>query len=401
MTAALSRRAFLAAGPPLAACRAAAAPEPDCLMLSAAAARRIRQALSTDAYTGVAQVLYRNALAALNAGPWSVTSHRPDHVDAGPHDYYSEGPYWWPDPRNPRGPYIRKDGERNPARFQHNRRDLGDMCEAVLALGTGAYLLGDAQFAARANRVLSVWFLDSATRMNPHLEYGQAVRGVNQGRGTGIIDTVSLIHAAQGVRLLEQTAEFDKSVAAGVRQWYAEYLRWMTTSAKGLDEKKATNNHATWWSAQAAAYATFTADEAAKKMAWERYRTFLLPGQVQPDGSCPREEARTNSLGYSSMNLDGFSVLCRLAEINGVDLWRFRTPQGIGMEKAFRYLMPYVLNPGSWKKQQISRFEQDRPFFLALAGAGLRSEELLSAYRRLPRASAPWIQFVDLVVKIG
>ena len=40
--------------------------------------------------------------------------------------------------------------------------------------------------------------------MNPNLEYGQAVRGINTGRGTGIIDTVSLIHAAQGVALLEE-----------------------------------------------------------------------------------------------------------------------------------------------------------------------------------------------------
>src|SRR5439155_21773098 len=136
--------------------------------------------------------------------------------------------------------------------------------------------LGEESFVERAARVLSIWFLDAKTRMNPNLEYGQAVRGINEGRGTGIIDTVSLIYAAQGVRLLEQTQRFDKSVAAGVRQWYADYLRWMTTSVKGLDEKKATNNHATWWTAQAAAYATFTGDEAAKKMAWERYSTFLL-----------------------------------------------------------------------------------------------------------------------------
>jgi hypothetical protein len=395
----LNRRQFLA-GTSLTALRAAAAPSPNCLLLSAAAAHRIRQALSRDAFMGTAQALYRNALTATKAGPWSVTSHRPDDVKADIHDYYSEGPYWWPDSKNPRGPYIRKDGERNPNRFQHNRSDLGDMCEAVLALGIGAWLLGEESFAERAARVLSVWFLDAKTRMNPNLEYGQAVRGINEGRGTGIIDTVSLIHAAQGVYLLEQTQRFDKSVAAGVRQWYADYLRWMTTSAKGLDEKKATNNHATWWTAQAAAYATFTGDEAVKKMAWERYSTFLLPGQVQPDGSCPREEARTRSLSYSSMNLDGFAVLCRLAEMNGVDLWDYRTPRGVGMETAFRYLMPYVLRPETWKKQQISAYEQDRAFFLGLGGLGLRSGELLSAYRRLPRASAPWIQFIDLIVKV-
>src|SRR5580704_11674272 len=72
---------------------------------------------------------------ALEAGPWSVTSHRPKglKIDAGPNDYFSEGPYWWPDPKNPDGPYIRKDGQRNPERFLGNRDDLGSFSTAVLA----------------------------------------------------------------------------------------------------------------------------------------------------------------------------------------------------------------------------------------------------------------------------
>ena len=153
----------------------------------------------------------RNADAALHAGPWTVTAHRPDNVTAGPNDYYSEGPYWWPDPKNPSGPYIRKDGQRNPARFMGNRTDLGDMCTAVLALGMGAFLLGDKACGDHAGRVLSTWFVNAKTRMNPNLEYGQAVRGINTGRGTGLIDTVSLIHAAQGIWLLDRAGMLDPS----------------------------------------------------------------------------------------------------------------------------------------------------------------------------------------------
>ena len=138
----------------------------------------------------------RNADAALQAGPWSVTNHRPDRVKAGPDDYYSEGPYWWPDPKNPNGPYIRKDGERNPNRC-----------------------------AEHAAKVLSVWFVDAQTRMNPNLEFGQAVRGISTGRGTGIIDTVSLIHVTQGASLLEQEGALDRGVAQGVRRWFADYLK--------------------------------------------------------------------------------------------------------------------------------------------------------------------------------
>ena len=389
----MNRRAFLCL---LAACRPVLARRSTGLLLSEEDAARIRDAAGKD--PALSASIRKLADAALRAGPWSVAWHRPERVKTTPNDYCSEGPYWWPDPMNPGGPYIRRDGERNPARFIDNRRDLGEMCDTVLALGMSASFLNNAACAEHAAKVLSVWFLDPKTRMNPNLEFGQAVPGRNTGRGTGIIDTVALIDAAQGIHLLERTAKFDAAAASGVRRWFAEYLRWMTGSEKGLDEKKATNNHATWWTAQAAAYATLVGDEAAKAVAWDRYRTYLLPSQVQPDGSCPREEARTRSLSYSSMNLDGFSVLCRIAELNGVDLWRFHTAKGIGIERSFHYLMPYVLQPRTWRKQQITSYDQDRSIFPALGGLGLRSEELLAAYRRLPRAEAPRVLLVDLLV---
>src|SRR5262249_32430498 len=135
-----------------------------------------------------------------------------------------------------------------------------------------------------------------------------------------------------------------------------------------------------------------------KSMAWERYRSYLVPTEVQPDGSCPREEARTKSLGYSSMNLDGFSVLCRLGQMAGQDLWRFRTPQGIAIEKSFHYLLPYVVNPKEWRKPQIAPYDRDSVIFPGLAGVGLHSDKLLAAYRKLPRATGPWVQLIDLLV---
>jgi len=363
------------------------------ILVNAALAGRMRDAIRNDsAFRAAADRVRANADAALRVGPWSVTNHRPDHVQAGPHDYYSEGPYWWPDPKNPTGPYIRKDGERNPGRFMGNRSDLGEMCTAVLALGMGAWLLGERRYADRAATVLSVWFLDAKTRMNPHLEFGQAVRGINTGRGTGIIDTVSLIHVTQGIRLLELAEAFEGRIGEGLRGWFAGYLRWMTTSAKGLDEKKATNNHATWWTAQAAAYATLVGDQSTQAMAWDYYRGYLAPTEIRPDGSCPREEARTDSLGYSSMNLDGFSVLCRIAEQNGVNLWS-------AVKKACLYLMPFVEHPETWHKQQIAKYSADGVIFPGLAGVGLHSARLLEGYRSLARSRSPWVQFVDLVVR--
>ena len=140
-----------------------------------------------------------------------------------------------------------------------------------------------------------------------------------------------------------------------VRVWFAGFLNWMTASKKGLDEKNSGNNHATWWTAQVAAYASLTRNPAVQTMAWEHYRTVLVPGEIQANGSCPREEERTNSLSYSGMN--AFSVICRIAEANSVspDLWSYRTFRGIGVSTAFQYLAPHVLHPENWKKQQQER----------------------------------------------
>ncbi len=391
----ITRRLFLA-GAAAAAAVPAADRKPSLLILTETDAARMRDRLTAERRS----LLEKQSAAALKAGPWSITYHRPvGLVEAGPNDYVSEGPYWWPDPKDPKAPYIRKDGQRNPARFMGNRNDLGSMSTAVLSLGMGSFFLKDKACCARANTVLQVWFNDPKTRMNPNLEHGQLTRGHDDGRGTGMIDTVSLIHAAQGVVLMELAGGLDASVASGVREWYAGYLKWATTSKKGLSEKKSGNNHSVWWTAQMAAYAAFTDNAAASAMCWDQYRTYLVPTEIERDGSCPREEARTASLSYSSMNLDAFATICRIAKVGGVDLWHFQTPKGIGAEKAFNYLIPYLLEPAKWTKEQINAYSPGGYYFPGLAGMGLPSEKLMSAYLKLPRSDSGFVQLVDMLVR--
>jgi hypothetical protein len=173
----LSRRRFCASAPALLALPAFAAGDDHGILVTSAQAAKLR--------AGVVPALVRqNAVAARKAGPWSVTTERPEILSAGPNDYYSEGPYWWPDPKNPKGPYIRKDGERNPRRFQANRRDLGDMCSAVLALGMGAYLLGDRPSGEHVASILSAWFLDpKAHESEPGVRPGGARHQYRPGHG--------------------------------------------------------------------------------------------------------------------------------------------------------------------------------------------------------------------------
>lgn len=68
------------------------------------------------------------ASAALAASPRTITSARNPRSAGGANDFSSEGDYWWPDPNNPDGPYIQRDGLSNPGNFvgiPHPARDDG------------------------------------------------------------------------------------------------------------------------------------------------------------------------------------------------------------------------------------------------------------------------------------
>ena len=263
-----------------------------------------------------------------------------------------------------------------------------------------AALLGDRRCSERAAEVASVWFVDAKTRMNPNMERGQAVRGAFAGRAEGMIDTVSPILRGAG----------SASGGCGRRTGFARgerrprlvrgLSRMDAVEPLGHEEQKSGNNHSTWWAAQAAAYAAFTGNAAVEKELWEGYRTYLVPTQILPDGSCPREEARADSLHYSAYNLDAFAVLCRLAQVAQVDLWQFRDAKGASLGKSIDYLLPFVEHPDAWRKPETNPFQADRIVFPGLAALGTGSQELRESYFALPRAlSLPSILWVDLMVR--
>src|SRR5262245_33898711 len=136
------------------------------------------------------------------------------------HDYYSLSPYWWPDPAKANGlPYIRRDGETNP----ESKRDLDQ--PRVAALGANVQTLalaywfsGNEKYAARAAQQVRAWFLDSSTRMTPHLRFAQLVRGIDQERGTGIIDTRSFIEVTDAVRLISASPSWTAANDRALRQ---------------------------------------------------------------------------------------------------------------------------------------------------------------------------------------
>src|SRR6266576_5990900 len=123
----------------------------------------------------------------LEEAPITITASASSRGAGGLHDFFSEGDYWWPDPQNPDAPYIQRDGMSNPNNFTDHRRYLMRLSVQVPALVAAWKLTKDPRYAKLATRHLRAWFIDDSTRMNPNLQYAQAIHGRFTGRGTGII----------------------------------------------------------------------------------------------------------------------------------------------------------------------------------------------------------------------
>jgi len=359
----------------------------------------VRSAISRkEAWTlEAARRLRSDADRRLLLGPWSVTSDRPNGIPIDAHDYYSEAPYYWPSPDNPSGPYILRDGHINPDRFAANRNAFTQMCDSVFALGTAAYLFDDIRYAQRAARVINTWFVNPKTRMNPNFEYAGAIRGLNYGRPAGILEGRIFIRAIQGMQFLARTGNWDMRDQDAVHKWFQDYLQWLTQSKYGIEAKGSGNNQASWWTAQAAAVATFVQNDAVTKMAFDYYRDRIFPRQIAADGSAPREEARV-SAWYSVFNLEAFTMVCRIAEVQGTDLWSVRTRNGLDLASVIDYLKPALSDPRKWSREQATDLDTDALYFLAFAGMGLKRPQYITLYQKLEHPERAWLSLVDLLV---
>jgi hypothetical protein len=346
----------------LSAAGASAAP-PRVFLLDAkhldAARQRLRD--GDEALKPALAKLDAEARKAMEAGPFSVMQKQRTPPSGDKHDYMSQGPYWWPDPAKPDGlPYIRKDGLRNPEINQiSDRGQLRQLCDAVEKLALAYYFTGDEGFAQRAAVLLRTWFIEEQTRMNPNLQFGQGIPGINTGRGIGIIETTSLTNVADAIGLLAGSKHWTEADERAMRDWFKQYLAWMLESPYGKDESAAKNNHGTYYDVQASVYALFTDQPEVAKRILSEVASKRIAVQVEPDGRQPLELERTKAWSYSVMNVRGLMHLAYLGERVGLDLWRYETPDGRSIRKAVDYLAPYAAEERPWPHEQINGFRPD------------------------------------------
>jgi len=296
---------------------------------------------------------------ALKQEPITVTASFSERSAGGKNDFYSEGDYWWPNPQNPNGPYIQKDGLTNPDNFVAHRFAMIRFSQIIGSLASAYKLTKKTKYVKHAVLHFKAWFLTVESRMNPNLQYAQAIKGLFTGRGIGIIDSIHLLDVAQGTLVMQN--KINKTDLAAIKDWFANYLNWLMSHPNGKAEMEAKNNHGTCFTMQVASFAKLTNNQELIDFCINRYKTVLLPTQMAENGSFTFETARTKPYGYSLFNLDAMSTLCQILSTPKDNLWDYETADGKSIKKGISFIYPYIVDKSKWELKPDVMYWDDWP----------------------------------------
>lgn len=275
------------------------------------------------------------------------------------HDYFSFGPYWWPDPDKADGkPWIRMDGKINPASREPNQDKIVFMQfnNALQTLALAYFFTEKQVYADKTAHLLKAWFLDESTRMNPHLNYAQGIPGITEGRGIGVIDMWYLYRVIDSIQLIKPSAALSTKNHAQIRQWFTDYLEWLTTSPLGIEARDAHNNHGTFYALQTTVIALFVNQPEIAKQRIEHAIT-LLDKQIDTEGLQPHELERTRPFHYSVFNLQAFVGLASVAQQVNTNLWHHPDEENARLQSAINYILERSSQHEHWGGAQEKRIE--------------------------------------------
>lgn len=316
----------------------------------------------TPAFVGAYNKLLSSADRALKQPLYSVMDKSLTAASGDKHDYYSFPPYWWPDPSKKDGlPYIRKDGETNPDANSDatDKKRLVAMSNDVSNLALAWYFSQNPAYAQKAREQLVNWFINPQTRMNPNLQYAQAIPGINDGRGIGLIDSRALVDVIDAIELLRPANVISDKEYQQLKQWYGDFYHWMTTSQNGFEEDNWHNNHGTYFDLQAASFALFSGQIAEAKQRLQITQLRRIANQFDNQGRQMAELERTRPWHYSNFNLEAYNKLGRLGEITGVDVWNFSLDDH-SLRKGYSYVAGFVNSDTPWPWKDIDKMDNKK-----------------------------------------
>lgn len=283
--------------------------------------------------------------------------------------------------RNDKGNPVFTDGKLNPEAPKYTDKDRLGEARINIIYTTIAAVSAQEQgrneeaekFSKYAEEILRVWFIDENTKMSPNLEHSQMINGETDGNYWGIIEGSEIPVFINRIKVMERNglvSQETQEITDGVKQWFEEYLEWLTTSEKGIRVKnEMKGNHATYYDAQVAEIADFLGKEDLVKETLKSAKR-RIDSQIEASGEMPEEAKRVDSFGYRVFNLNGFRRLSQIGEKYGVDLWNYENDRGGSIKKAYEYLSNLL--DQREREGLPSPFDESRiyPLYMAFTAAG-------------------------------
>ncbi|KAL0575991.1 hypothetical protein V5O48_005991 [Marasmius crinis-equi] len=243
-------------------------------------------------------------------------------------------------------PYVNRDGKVNPdvRRIKHPGH-INNAGQSVLYNSLAYAFTQDSTYSKRVASFVNALLLDRKTKMNPHANYGQIVRGPgakgSMGSWTGILDMRGLVKLYNGVSILKATnsPDWTPTMDQEFKDWIQAWLNWMTTSQLGKTAGSRPNNHCTFYAYQVAGAQYTVGDFRGAKQTIRNFVGTCFKDQISASGEQPYEAVRTRPYHYRLFNLEALFALAELGQQVGEDIWNAQTKHGATMKKALDHVM--------------------------------------------------------------
>ncbi|MCR5180952.1 MAG: alginate lyase family protein [Bacteroidaceae bacterium] len=273
------------------------------------------------------------------------------------HTYESLSVYWWPDPSNPNGPYVARDGQFNPEYKRYDYPRLLAMVANVRECSKAYYITHDITYYDFLCRQLDTWFIHKDTRMYPHFDYSQFIPGRNANRGNpqGMIDAYNLNDVLEGIRLAHSVKRLGRKRMRALRSWFRDFAQWMQESSYGQTAAAYTNNQGTAYDVTLYNILLFAKKKSARRAILSSFYEKRLLQQVDAEGKQPEELKRTRAYFYSLYNLTHLVDFCVMVSRDGQAL---PEPIRAKVHQSQNYLSRFVDQPSTFPYRESGDWDE-------------------------------------------
>lgn len=241
-------------------------------------------------------------------------------------------------------PYKIRDGQVNPdVRKLPGPGAINNVSQNLINNALAYAFTRSSSYSKNFVAGLEHFYLNSDSRMNPNMNYGQVARGPDSQGGTftGVLDGRGHVKAINGIMIMKalRNPDWTDHRDQEMNKWMSAYLTWLKTSTIGKKTASRPNNHGTFYFSQVAAIQLYLGyvDEAIETL--RSYFEGPYMDQIAASGEQPFEATRTRPFHYRCFNLEAMITNAKIGDQLGQNFWTKKSKRGATIQDAVDFAM--------------------------------------------------------------